>query len=45
MKPVLEFFRQLPPKVCHQCGEKIDEQADCYQNTCHRCVDEQPPVM
>ncbi|GIO25708.1 protein YhfH [Ornithinibacillus bavariensis] len=34
---ILEFFRNLPPKKCQQCGRKINEQADCYINICEEC--------
>lgn len=34
---VLEFFRNLPAKVCHKCGKEMVEQHDCYTNTCEEC--------
>ncbi|PZX04930.1 YhfH-like protein [Psychrobacillus insolitus] len=34
---VLEFFRNLPEKKCATCGEKIEEQHECYGNTCDKC--------
>ncbi|GGE72744.1 protein YhfH [Priestia taiwanensis] len=34
---VTEFFRNLPPKKCAQCGKKIDEQHECYVNKCEDC--------
>lgn len=37
MNPV-EFFRQLPKKVCPECGEPIEEQAESYLNECDRCL-------
>ncbi|AGT31002.1 protein YhfH [Geobacillus stearothermophilus] len=35
---VLEFFKNLPPKKCSQCGKTIDEQHECYGNTCSDCL-------
>lgn len=37
MNPV-EFFRQLPKKVCLECGEPIEEQAESYLSECERCL-------
>ncbi len=37
MENVLEFFRNLPQKVCKVCGEHIHEKADCYGNVCDEC--------
>ncbi|WP_102027983.1 protein YhfH [Salirhabdus sp. Marseille-P4669] len=37
MTSVIEFFRNLPKKVCKVCGEQIDEKADCYGNICDEC--------
>lgn len=34
---VIEFFRNLPKKMCAHCGEEIIEQADCYKNICEQC--------
>ncbi|RXT07845.1 protein YhfH [Ammoniphilus sp. CFH 90114] len=34
-----EFFRMLPSKCCTKCGNKINEQADCYTVTCEDCND------
>jgi len=35
---ILEFFRNLPPKHCTKCGEVIEEQHECYGNTCFSCI-------
>jgi predicted nucleic acid-binding Zn ribbon protein len=35
---VLEFFKNLPPKKCVQCGKEIEEQHECYGNTCTDCL-------
>ena len=35
---VLEFFKNLPPKKCVQCGREIEEQHECYGNTCENCL-------
>jgi len=32
MTPSTEFFRNLPPKVCTDCGEVIDEQHESYMH-------------
>ncbi|MBM7659859.1 DNA-directed RNA polymerase subunit N (RpoN/RPB10) [Bacillus mesophilus] len=32
-----EFFRNLPPKQCMECGKEIDEQHECYMNHCDNC--------
>jgi len=37
MKNVIEFFRNLPKKKCHMCGNEINEKADCYTNICDEC--------
>ncbi|WP_204499111.1 protein YhfH [Aquibacillus albus] len=37
MVNVLEFFRNLPRKKCFNCGNPIDEKADCYSNLCDNC--------
>ncbi len=37
MEGPLEFFRNLPPKECTKCGNKIEEQHECYGNTCDQC--------
>lgn len=39
MQPVIDFFKNLPVKVCAHCGRKLDEQADCYTNECDHCVE------
>ncbi|PLT33808.1 protein YhfH [Bacillus sp. V5-8f] len=34
----VEFFRNLPAKQCAKCGEKIEEQHECYGSTCNHCI-------
>ena len=34
---VVEFFKNLPPKQCVTCGEKIEEQHECYGSQCDSC--------
>lgn len=34
---VVEFFKNLPPKMCASCGEQIEEQHECYSNKCDKC--------
>lgn len=33
-----EFFRNLPPKQCCDCGRIIDEQHESYLNHCDHCL-------
>ncbi|MCH1626838.1 protein YhfH [Ferdinandcohnia quinoae] len=33
-----EFFKNLPPKKCAECGNNIDEQHECYGNKCDNCM-------
>ncbi|MBL4953925.1 YhfH family protein [Neobacillus sp. YIM B02564] len=37
MSPV-EFFRNLPEKVCPECGQQIEEQAESYFMECDHCL-------
>jgi len=37
MTSILEFFRNLPKKKCHACGQDMHEKADCYGNLCDDC--------
>lgn len=37
IKP-MEFFRNLPPKQCPECGSHISEQAESYLMECDRCL-------
>lgn len=37
LENALEFFRNLPPKKCTDCGETIEEQHECYGNKCEKC--------
>lgn len=32
-----DFFRNLPPKSCSHCGNRIEEQHESYTNECERC--------
>lgn len=34
---VIEFFKNLPAKMCGSCGDEIVEQHDCYTNKCDEC--------
>ena len=38
VKSIVEFFKNLPAKKCTDCGKTIEEQADCYGNTCDQCL-------
>ncbi|MEI5906472.1 protein YhfH [Bacillus spongiae] len=35
---VVDFFKNLPAKKCSKCGEKIEEQHECYGNHCENCL-------
>jgi len=37
IESIVEFFRNLPAKACDVCGEKIEEQHECYSNKCDEC--------
>ncbi|HEY4565845.1 YhfH family protein [Planococcaceae bacterium Storch 2/2-2] len=37
MTNIVQFFRNLPAKVCTTCGHEIEEQHECYSNTCDSC--------
>lgn len=37
IKSIVEFFKNLPAKECANCGLQIEEQHDCYSNTCPTC--------
>ncbi|WP_203334890.1 protein YhfH [Planococcus beigongshangi] len=34
---VVEFFKNLPPKQCANCGKQIEEQHECYGTQCNSC--------
>ncbi|AIE60054.1 protein YhfH [Bacillus methanolicus] len=34
----VEFFKNLPKKVCPECGQTITEQAESYLMECERCL-------
>lgn len=34
----VEFFRMLPKKVCPECGQVMQEQAESYLMECDRCL-------
>lgn len=34
----VEFFRALPKKVCPECGEPMEEQAESYMMECEHCL-------
>jgi predicted nucleic acid-binding Zn ribbon protein len=35
---ITEFFRNLPPKKCSECGHTMEEQHECYSNKCNECM-------
>ncbi|HWO97448.1 MAG TPA: protein YhfH [Bacillus sp. (in: firmicutes)] len=34
----LEFYRNLPPKICVDCGHVIIEQHESYLTKCEHCL-------
>ena len=38
---VVEFFKNLPAKICRTCGHEMEEQFDCYTNHCDKCSHDQ----
>ena len=36
----IEFFKNLPPKECKNCGETMEDMADCYSHCCEECEGE-----
>lgn len=34
---VIDFFKNLPAKICITCGDEIVEQHECYHNACDDC--------
>ncbi len=34
---IVQFFKNLPAKVCVDCGHEIEEQHECYSNKCDTC--------
>ncbi|MED1201590.1 protein YhfH [Heyndrickxia acidicola] len=34
----VEFFRNMPEKICPECGECIEDQAESYLLECDRCL-------
>jgi hypothetical protein len=38
LENVTEFFKNLPPKLCRDCGEIVEEQHECYGDKCDKCL-------
>jgi hypothetical protein len=38
LESVTEFFKNLPPKICCDCGEVVEEQHECYGDQCDKCL-------
>lgn len=34
----LEFFKELPKKLCAECGQIMEEQAESYMMECDHCL-------
>ncbi|WP_081413492.1 protein YhfH [Aneurinibacillus terranovensis] len=41
MKPVSEFYNNLPKKQCAHCGTLMDEQAESYTTACPECEEKE----
>ncbi|OIJ12781.1 YhfH family protein [Anaerobacillus arseniciselenatis] len=37
LQTATDFFKNLPPKQCTNCGNEIDEMHDCYTHQCEKC--------
>lgn len=37
-KTIVEFYRNLPPKICVDCGKVIEEQHESYLAQCNYCL-------
>lgn len=37
MMSSVEFFRNLPPKQCNKCGNKLNEMHESYIQKCEEC--------
>ncbi|WP_422723703.1 protein YhfH [Jeotgalibacillus soli] len=37
LENVMEFYRNIPPKQCASCGDKMEEQAEAYSTVCDKC--------
>lgn len=38
MKPIAEFYRNIPNKECACCGREFEEQHESYLFECERCM-------
>jgi NADH pyrophosphatase NudC (nudix superfamily) len=38
IKSPVEFFRTVSKKVCPECGQEMEEQAESYLMECDRCL-------
>lgn len=38
MQNPVEFFKVLPKKVCAECGQEMEEQAESYMMECDYCL-------
>lgn len=38
LESVTEFYKNLPPKICCDCGEVVEEQHECYGDKCDKCL-------
>jgi hypothetical protein len=38
LESVTEFFKNLPPKICCDCGKVVEEQHECYGDKCDKCI-------
>ncbi|WP_078553229.1 protein YhfH [Bacillus alkalicellulosilyticus] len=43
--PVTEFFKNLPVKLCSECGEVMEEMHECYLPQCEKCTKDESPKV
>ncbi len=34
----MEFFRNMPAKICSECGKEFEEMHESYMNECEHCL-------
>jgi RNA polymerase subunit RPABC4/transcription elongation factor Spt4 len=38
MTPTPEYFRNIEPKICTDCGKIMEEMHESYLNQCDKCL-------
>ncbi|OIJ18960.1 YhfH family protein [Anaerobacillus alkalidiazotrophicus] len=41
IQSAVEFFKNLPPKLCSNCQQEVNEMHDCYTHKCEKCEAEE----